>query len=127
LKPNAVVFVEGRVAIREDRPRLIAQRIVPIEQGASQLAQAMELIVRSPGEKESLEQLKGLLVRFPGTVPIYLRLDLPHGPSTRLKLSEDFKVEPRQELLEALGKLLGEEAVVIKRQPPKPPAPFQPR
>ena len=127
LKPNAVVFVEGRVAIREDRPRLIAQRIVPIEQGASQLAQAMELIVRAPGEKESLEQLKGLLARFPGTVPIYLRIDIPHQPSTRLKLSEDFKVEPRQELLEELGRLLGEEAVVIKRQPPKPPAPFQPR
>jgi DNA polymerase-3 subunit alpha len=128
LKPNAVVFVEGRIAVREDRPRLIAQQIVPIDQGPSRLAQAMELVLRTPGmEKELLEQLKGLLARFPGAVPIYLRLELPAEPAMRLRLAEHFKVEPRQELLEELGRLLGEEAVVIKRQPQKAAAPWQPR
>ena len=128
LKPNAVVFVEGRIAIREDRPRLIAQQIVPIEQGASKLAQAMELVLRSPGmEKELLEQLKSLLARFPGAVPIYLRLEMPAEPSMRLRLAENFKVEPRQELLEELGRLLGEESVIVKRQPPTAPPLFQPR
>jgi DNA polymerase-3 subunit alpha len=117
LKPNAVVFVEGRVAIRDDRPRLIAQQIVPIEQGAGKLAASMELILRKRGEKELLEQLKGLLARFPGGVPIYLRLELPEQPAMRLRLAEQFKVEPRQELLEELDQLLGEDAVVIKRQP----------
>jgi DNA polymerase-3 subunit alpha len=118
LKPNAIVFVEGRIAIREDRPRLIAQQIIPIEQGASKLAQAMELVLGARGEKEFLEELKGLLAKFPGSVPIYLRLEVSGQPSMRLKLAESFKVEPRQELLEALNRLLGEEAVVIKRQPP---------
>ena len=129
LKPNAVVFVEGRVAIREDRPRLIAQQIVPIEQGTSKLAQAIELVLRGPGgvEKELLEQLKALLARFPGALPIYLRIEVPNGPSTRLRLAEGFKVDPRQELLEELAQLLGEEAVVIKRQPPKPIEPFRAR
>jgi len=128
LKPNAVVFVEGRIAIREDRPRLIAQQIIPIEQGTSKLAQAMELILRTPGmEKELLEQLKGLLARFPGAVPIYLRLELPQEPSMRLRLAEEFKVEPKQELLEELDRLLGAGSIVIKRQPPKPAQPFQPR
>jgi len=127
LKPNAVVFVEGRVAIRDDRPRLIAQQIVPIEQGAGKLAAAMELILRRHGEKELLEQLKDLLAKFPGGVPIYLRLELPEEPSMRLKLAEQFKVEPSQELLEELDRLLGEEAVVIKRRPAEAPKPFPPR
>ncbi|PIQ83709.1 MAG: DNA polymerase III subunit alpha [Candidatus Omnitrophica bacterium CG11_big_fil_rev_8_21_14_0_20_63_9] len=127
LKPNAVVFVEGRIMIREDRPRLIAQQIVPIEQGASKLAQAMELVLQRHGEKDLLEQLKGLLARFPGAVPIYLRLETPDQPAMRLRLPEQFKVEPRQELLEELHRLLGESSVTIKRQPPKPAAAFQPR
>ena len=128
LKPNAVVFVEGRVAMRDDRPRLIAQQIVPIEQGISKLAQAVELILRSPGmEKELLEQLKTLLAKFPGSVPMYFRLEIPKEPSMRLKLAEGFKVDPRQELLEELRLLLGDDAVVIKRQPPRAPAPYQPR
>ena len=88
----------------------------------------MELILRTPGmEKDLLEHLKGLLARFPGVVPIYLRLEIPKEPSMRLKLAEGFRVEPRQELLEELGRLLGEEAIVIKRQPPKPAQPFQAR
>ncbi|MBI2104663.1 MAG: DNA polymerase III subunit alpha [Candidatus Omnitrophica bacterium] len=118
LKPNAIVFVEGRVAIREDRPRLIAQQIIPIEQGGSKLAQGMELILRQYEQKEMLEQLKGVLARFPGTVPITLRLEVPNQAAVRLRLAEQFKVEPRQELLDALDELLGQEAVLIKRQPP---------
>ena len=121
LKPNAVVFVEGRIAIREDRPRLVAQQIIPIDQGASKLTKAIELVLRSPGmERDLLEQLKGLLAKFPGVTPIYLRLEIPREPSLRLKLAEGFKVEPRQELLEALSQLLGDEAVVLKRQPGRP-------
>ena len=128
LKPNAVVFVEGRVVVRDDRPRLIAQQIIPIEQGGSKLAQAMELVLNRHGERELLEQLKELLSKFPGTVPVYLRLPMPDQPSAmRLKLAEQFKVEPRQELLEELDQLLGEESVVIKRQPPKPSPAIQSR
>jgi DNA polymerase-3 subunit alpha len=110
------VFVEGRVAIREDRPRLVAQQIIPIEQGASKLTRAIELVLQSPGmEKDLLEQLKALLAKFPGVTPIYLRLEMPRENPLRLKLAEGFKVEPRQELLEALSQLLGDEAVVLKR------------
>jgi DNA polymerase-3 subunit alpha len=119
LRPNAVLFVQGRVAIREDRPRLIAEQIVPIEQSAEKLGQAIELVLRAPGmEKERLEQLKGLLSRFAGPLPVYLRLEMPQEPSMRLKLAEQFRVTPSQELLETLEKLLGEDAVVVKRQPP---------
>ena len=117
LKPNAVVFVEGRVAVRNDQPRLIAQQIVPLEQGTSRLAKAIELVLRTPGvERELLEQLKGLLTRFPGSLPIYLTLALPKEPPMRLKLAEGFRIEPRPELLEELERLLGHEGVIIRRQ-----------
>ena len=117
LKPNAVVFVEGRVAVRNDQPRLIAQQIVPLEQGTSRLAKAIELVLRTPGvERELLEQLKGLLTRFPGSLPIYLTLALPQQQPMRLKLAEGFRVEPRPELLEELERLLGNEGVIIRRQ-----------
>ncbi|MBI4597850.1 MAG: DNA polymerase III subunit alpha [Candidatus Omnitrophica bacterium] len=127
LKPNAVVFVEGRVAIRDDRPRLIAQQIVPLEQGVGKLAQALDLILNNKrGEKELLGQLKELLAKFPGAVPTYLRVQGTEQPLMRLRLSDQYKVEPKPELLDELGRLLGDESVVITRQPPKPPAAFQP-
>ncbi len=126
LKPNAVVLVEGRVALREDRPKLIAQQIIPIEQAPAKLAQAMELIVRGGSgiEKEMLAQLKELLARFPGTIPIYLRVEMAQESSLRLKLAESFRVEPRLELLEALEQLLGENSIVITRRPSEPAPAF---
>ena len=115
LKVFSIVFVEGRVAIRDDRPRLIAQQIVPMEQG-SRLAKAIELILHTPGvERDFLERLKALLGRFPGTVPIYLTIRLPKEHPMRLKFAQGFQVEPHPELIEELGKLLGEEQVIIRR------------
>ena len=124
LKPNNVVFVEGRVAIREDRPRLIAQQILPIEEGAGRLVAAMELIIRTPDATAQLEAIKALLAKSPGRVPTYLRLELPQEQPVRLKLPDEFRVEPKPDLLESLMHLLGEDALAIKRQPSPPPRPF---
>lgn len=116
LKPNAVVFVEARLTVREDQPRLIAQQIVPIEQGPSKLAQALELHLHAPVDTGLLEQLKTLLATFPGTVPVYMRLEIPEQGSMQLKLSEGFKVDPKPELVEALTQLLGDAGVSFQRQ-----------
>jgi len=127
LKPNAVVFVEGRITIREDRPRLVAQQIIPIEQGASKLTQSVDLVLHGPGiEKPLLEQLKELLARFPGTIPIYITLNMAAESPMRLKLAENFKIDPKQELLDALHQLLGEDGVVLKRQASRPAQPLKP-
>ena len=128
LKLSAVVFIEGRVAIQNDRPRLIAQQIIPMEQGTSRLTKAIELVLRRPGvEREFLEQLKTVLRKSPGTIPIYLTIEMPKEPPTRLKLAEEFKISPNPELLEELGRLLGDEAVIIRKQPPRPAETEPPR
>jgi DNA polymerase-3 subunit alpha len=129
LKPNAIVFVEGRVALRDDRPRLIAQQIVPVEQAGSRLAQSVELVLRGRGEQARLESLKALLGRHQGSIPVFLRLELSADePPTRLRLPDEFKIDPGTELIEELGRLLGDDSVIIKRQPAsRPLTPFQPR
>jgi len=119
LKVSSIVFIEGRVAVRNDAPRLIAQQIIPLEQATGRLAKAIELILHPIGlEKEMLEQLKGLLAKFPGALPIYLTLEMPRETPMRLKLAEGFKIEPHPDLLEELERLFGQDRVVIRRQPP---------
>ncbi len=127
LKPSAVVIVEARVTMREDRPRLVAQQIIPIDQAGSQLVHSMELTIRSGSQKERLEQLKQMLPRFPGTIPVYLRLEMGQPSPMRLQLSDEFKVDIRQELLDELHRLLGEDAVAIKQTPLSAAAAMRPR
>ncbi len=117
LKTAAILFLEGRVAIQEERPRLLAQQIFPMEQGSSRLTKAVELMMQTPTqgvERALLEQLRGLLGRFPGSVPIYLTVSVPEALPTRLKLPDEFNVQPQQELLEALDQLFGPESVRIR-------------
>ncbi|HEX9780767.1 MAG TPA: DNA polymerase III subunit alpha, partial [bacterium] len=122
LNANAVVFVEGRIAIREARPRLIAQQIVPLEQAFGKLSRALELTLKRQGVAPAmLEQLKSLLGAHPGRVPVTLRIELPDEPSTRLKLSESYQVEPTLALMDELRKLLGEQAITLVRTPPAAP------
>ncbi len=119
LKPSAVVFVEARIAIREDRPRLIAHQIVPVEQGPGKLASAMDIQLRAPGlDSARLDQLKALLQQFPGELPVFFQVDRPQEGPVRMK-AEGLRVAPTTELLEALGELVGADAISFKRLPPK--------
>ncbi len=119
LKVSSLVFVEGRASLRDDRPRLIAQQIVPLEQGTGILTKAIELTLRPTGvERVLLDQLKQLLSRFPGGTPIYLTVAVPEGEPVSLKLSETLKIDPKPELLDELSTLLGHDNVIIRRNPP---------
>ena len=84
-------------------------------------------MLRGPDiEKLLLEQLKVLLAKFPGTIPIYVTLNMAAESPMRLKLAEGFKIDPKQELLDALHQLLGEDGVVLKRQVSRPAQPLKP-
>jgi len=122
LKANAVVFVEGRVGRRDASPRLLAQQIIPMEEGMAKLVKAIELVLRTADpDRQVLERLKELLARFPGSMPIFLTLHVPDQEPVRLKLAEGFKIDPRPEMVEELRRLFGDDGVVIKRAPPTAP------
>ncbi len=116
LKPNTVVFVDGRVMAKEDRPRLVAEQVIPLEQGMGKLVSALELIVHQT-DLILMAKIKELLSRFPGTIPVLLRVDVPGHDSVRMRLSEDFRVELQQDMLDTLVRLLGTESILLKKQP----------
>lgn len=121
LKTNSIIFLEARIALRDDRPRLIAQQIIPIEQASSKLIRSIELIIHRPDEKKNvLDKLKLLLSRFQGNVPIFLRIEIPQESSVKLRLSESFKIDPCEELLQELKQLLGSHCVILRRQTTEP-------
>ena len=124
LTPNSVVFLEGRVAIRDDQPKLIAQQILPMGKGATSLVQSIELIFKGPSiDKSRLEEIKELLGRHSGSVPVYFRLEVPGQAAMQLKLAEQFRIDPTQELFEEFIRLFGESGISVKRQPQKPATP----
>jgi DNA-directed RNA polymerase subunit L len=94
----------------------VAQQVIPLEQGMSKLVKAVELVVRST-DLTLMGRLKEMLARYPGTVPVLLRVEMPGQAPVHMRLAEDLKVDPIQDLLDPLVSLLGLDAVLLKKQP----------
>jgi hypothetical protein len=111
-----MVFVDGRVAVREDRPRLVAEQVIPLEQGMGKLVAALELVVRQT-DLSLMAKIKEALSRFPGGVPVLLRVDVQGQDPIRMRLAEDLRVDVQQDLLDMLWQLLGPQGLLLKKQP----------
>lgn len=108
LADDAVLLVKGRVDRRDDQPKFIAMD-VEVFDGVTDGAPPLRLKV-SPAKlsQETVDELKALLVRFPGEAPVFLHL----GEDKVLRLSEQFCVDTSGGLIGELRVLLGQTAIL---------------
>jgi len=111
IQPNTVALVRGRLNLREDTPKIIANDLFPMDE-VYKLVTAIN--INLSGIRENLfESLKELLVSSGGNVPIYLRLDTPTKSKVQLVVGEGFYVTPSEKLIQDIESLLGEERLSL--------------
>jgi len=115
IKMDAILFIKGKLSLREDEPKIIANEMIPIEEAIERLTKAVYINVVSAGlENDILESLKGILSRYPGMLPVYLEFMKPDKSITEVLLGEKFRVTPDQNLISDLEGLLGRGVVNFK-------------
>jgi DNA polymerase-3 subunit alpha len=111
IQPNTVVLVRGRLNLREDTPKIIANDLFPIDE-IYKLITAVN--INLSGIRENLfESLKELLLSSSGKIPIYLHLDTPTKSRIQLVVGEGLYVEPSEKLIQDIENLLGEEKLSL--------------
>jgi DNA polymerase-3 subunit alpha len=111
IQPNTVVLLRGRLNLREDTPKIIANDLFPLDE-AYKLITAMN--INLSGVRENLfESLKELLAASSGKVPIYLHLDTPTKSRVQLVVGEGLYVSPSEKLIQDIESLLGEERLSL--------------
>jgi len=111
LQPNNVVMVRGRLNLREEAPKIIANDLFPIDE-VYKLITGMN--INLSGIRENLfESLKTLLASSPGKIPVYLRLDTPAKSRVHLVVGEGLFVDPSEKLTQDIASLLGEERLSL--------------
>ncbi|MCM8795416.1 MAG: DNA polymerase III subunit alpha [Candidatus Omnitrophica bacterium] len=109
--PNTVVMIKGRLNLREETPKVIANDLFPIDE-VYKLINAIN--INLTGIRENLfASLKELLVSSYGKVPIYLHLDTPNKSRIQLVVGEAFYVSPSEKLIQDIESLLGAERVSV--------------
>jgi len=112
---DAIVVVKGRLNLKEDTPKIIADDIMPIQEARKKFTSAIEINLNTAGlEEDTLKSLKEALAVHPGRTPVYLNFTEPSGKKQKMLLNEDIKVRAEEALIEKLEKIVGQDAVIIQ-------------
>ena len=65
-------------------------------------------------DSDELEQIKMILARYPGPVPVVICLGFPGGEKVFVDTAESFEVTPTEAMISELEHLLGEESVDVQ-------------
>ena len=122
VKPESIVLLRGSVDRRRERPSIIVDEVVPIDQAIEEMTG--KLVVRLAGEglADSLAKLKDVLSRHRGSCKVFVEVAAESRPQLRVTVRPDpqWCVQPSRELLTALGALVGQEGVALRAKPASP-------
>jgi len=116
IRPNFAVFVNGRLNLKENRPKIIVEDIVPIEEARTRFTQAISIDIFSLGmENEILERLKDVFRKYKGSTPVYLNVSTKKNGSYRILVDKDLFFSPTHEAVAELEELVGHDHIKFEK------------
>ncbi|MDD5423626.1 MAG: DNA polymerase III subunit alpha, partial [Candidatus Omnitrophica bacterium] len=115
IKQDAIVFVKGRLNLREDEPKIVSNEVAALESVKMRYTKTVVIDLVTPGlETTTLDKLKKVLSRYPGKVPVYLNFKKPDGKRTLVSINRTLAVEPHEGLVRDIEKVFGRDAVSFR-------------
>jgi len=115
IREDALVFVKGRVSLREDAPKIIAEEVLPLEDARLKYTRALSIELITTGlEEATLTGLRELFQRHKGSTPVRIHLKMPEGKTVQIAAGNKVTVAPTDELITEIEDLVGEGCVNVK-------------
>jgi DNA polymerase-3 subunit alpha len=115
VRDDAIIFVKGRISLREQDPKLIADDIIPLDEVKRRFTRSVAINVMSAGmEKNTLDSLKGILSNYRGSIPVFVTITTPEDRRVDIQVSDDLRVQPSDNLIKDIEGLLGEGTVTLR-------------
>jgi hypothetical protein len=110
-----MVLVGGTLSVKDEaEPKILIDRVLPLEQAAECLSEAVLLDVSDPDiDEEFVSRIRRVGERRLGNLPAILRLGLRDGNLVRVVLP-GLKLPPTHETLEELEEIVGEGGVRLE-------------
>ncbi|HUI07838.1 MAG TPA: DNA polymerase III subunit alpha [Verrucomicrobiae bacterium] len=115
LRADAAIFVCGMVSLREDKPKIVADQIIPLEDVPKKFTKAVHLRLSAGSiEDSALVRVQDVLRAHKGSVPVLFCFVYPDGRAVFLEAHEHFSVTPTQQFVRAIEAVLGSDSVWLK-------------
>jgi DNA polymerase III subunit alpha len=115
LRADVAVFVCGTVNLREDKPRIFADQIIPLDEVPKRFTKAIH--IRLPAETTAetvLTRVQKVLQHHKGDCPVFFCFMYPDGKLVFMETHDRFAVAPSDALVQELENILGEDTVWLK-------------
>jgi DNA polymerase-3 subunit alpha len=115
LRADAPIFVCGTVSLREDKPKIVADQIFPLEDVPKKFTKAVHIrLAAGATEGSALDRVQDVLRAHPGSVPVLFCFVYPDGRAVFLEAHERFSVTPTQQFVRDVEAVLGSDSVWLK-------------
>ena len=109
-----MVFLRGQISLRRETPSVRVTEVYPIEKGMEILACSVMVHVACEADwEELLPSLQKVVQEYPGSCPLYFRIDTGKGQTVDIAASEQMRVQPSEAFCERMGALLAKGRVEI--------------
>ncbi len=116
---NAAIFVNGRLSLKEERPKIIVEEIIPITDARKRFTQSVSIDLLSQGmdgmDEELFGRLRSVFSRYQGDIPVYLNFTTKTNGSYRMLVDRKLFVSPTNELASELETLIGREHIKFEK------------
>ncbi|MGO8674775.1 MAG: DNA polymerase III subunit alpha [Limisphaerales bacterium] len=108
LQPGKVLLVIGEVNIGDDKPKLFAQEIMPLDDAPERYTKQVHFRLNTVRVKpEDLESVRDVVAMHPGKCPLFLCFVRPSGEALFVEAHERFFVAPSRALEQAADERFG--------------------
>jgi len=107
-------LVQGTVDSEEEKPKIKAQKLELFEDYRKKVSKGIQISCSAIGVgDQDLEKLKEILKGYPGRSRVQLKLTIPARSETVISLSEDYQVDPSDEMIGKVEAVFGPGAVTF--------------
>ncbi len=112
---DAMVMIAGKFERKEERPKILAEKVIRLEEARAKLARSVHVRLKTQGlEEEQLRQVSELCKKHGGNCKLYIHAQTAGGQAYCI-WAKGIQTSASIELIAALRNLAGEDAVRIGR------------
>ncbi|MFH2069574.1 MAG: DNA polymerase III subunit alpha [Candidatus Omnitrophota bacterium] len=111
---GGIVFLEGKVDIREETAQILVGEIVPVSEGIKRYAQKVEITFFPAGtEEKTLKKFQDLIAKYPGETPLHLKLMFTGKRAALVKLNNNYRIAPEESFVKEAEAIFGPSSVTL--------------
>jgi DNA polymerase-3 subunit alpha len=114
LLTDTPLIIAGQLDKNEQENKIKAVRLHLLTEVKKRGTTRMDIRFSATGlTQEDLIKVKELLLKYPGSIPVYLRLQNPSRPDSLISVGREIRINPSEQLISEIEAVLGSGVVSL--------------